>query len=91
MEGDIVFTKEMAPLPSEDPRGVLRSLEERVSSLLLKYEEALRDRERVVKALHLEKERVIRLQKQLEFLTQDREKVKGRIDLLLNRLKGIDL
>jgi hypothetical protein len=81
----------MAPLPSEDPRGVLRSLEERVSSLLLKYEEALRDRERVVKALHLEKERVIRLQKQLEFLTQDREKVKGRIDLLLNRLKGIDL
>jgi hypothetical protein len=66
-------------------------LEERVSSLLLKYEEALRDRERVVKALHLEKERVIRLQKQLEFLTQDREKVKGRIDLLLNRLKGIDL
>jgi chromosome segregation ATPase len=41
-------------------------------------------------ALEEEKEKVVQLEKKLKLLTQDREKVKTRIDQLLHRFKNID-
>jgi len=41
-------------------------------------------------ALDGEREKVIQLEKKLKLLSQDREKVKTRIDQLLHRFKNID-
>jgi hypothetical protein len=39
----------------------------------------------------MEKEKMIQLEKKLELLSQDREKVKMRLDQLLHRLKSVDI
>ena len=74
----------------EEDRGALGKLEERVGELLTKYHELKKERDELFAVLDQEKEKGRRLEMKLEALTQDKEKVKTRIDQLLHRLKGID-
>ena len=76
--------------PDED-RGALGKLEERVGELLVKYHEIKKERDELFAVLDQEREKRRRLEKNLETLSEDKEKVKSRIDQLLQRLKGIDL
>jgi chromosome segregation ATPase len=78
-------------IDSEDDRGLLRDLEEKVEYLLVKYQELKHERDELAVALDTEKEKVIRMGKRMELLSQDREKVKTRIDHLLHRLKGVGI
>ncbi len=91
MDGEILLEEETEPgSPSED-QGFFTSLEEKVNLLLLEYRKARKTREELVIALKHEKERADRLEKKLELFSEDRDKVKTRIDQLLHRLKGFDL
>ena len=91
MDGEILLEeKTEAGSPSED-QGFFASLEEKVTLLLLRYREARKTKEDLVVALKHEKERADRLEKKMELLSEDRDKVKTRIDQLLHRLKGFDL
>jgi hypothetical protein len=81
-------TEKMDP---EDDRGLLRDLEEKIEYLLVKYQELKHERDELAVALDIEKEKVIRIGKRMELLSQDREKVKTRIDHLLHRLKGVEI
>jgi chromosome segregation ATPase len=72
-------------------RGLLGNLEEKISSILIKYQELKKEKEELAATLEVEREKSIQLEKKLEFLSTDREKVKARIDQLLQRLKGIDI
>ncbi len=76
---------------SEEDRNLLGALEEKVNHLLAKYQELLREKERLADEVEVERGKRIRLEKKLELLSQDREKVKVRIDHLLHRLRSIDL
>ena len=91
MAGEILLDMEGQGGGLEKERGPLEKLEEKIGNLLLKYEDLKRERDELAAALDLEKERVRRLGKEMESLSQDKEKVRGRIDQLLQRLKGIDL
>jgi chromosome segregation ATPase len=91
MDGEILLEGDKEPgFPSED-QGFFASLEEKVALLLSRYREARKTKEDLVVALKHEKERADRLEKKLELLSEDRDKVKTRIDQLLHRLKGFDL
>jgi len=74
----------------EEDRGGLGKLEEMVGKLLTKYHEVKKERDELFAALEQERERGRRLEMKLEALSQDKDKVKTRIDQLLLRLKGID-
>jgi chromosome segregation ATPase len=75
----------------EAEQGLLGSLEEKITNLLSKYQEMKKEKEEMAASLELEKEKIIQLEKKLEFFSKDREKVKTRIDQLLHRLKGVDI
>jgi len=75
----------------EAEQGLLGSLEEKITNLLSKYQEMKKEKEEMAASLELEKEKIIKLEKKLEFFSKDREKVKTRIDQLLHRLKGVDI
>ncbi len=75
---------------SEEEPGLLGTLEQRIENLLLKYQEVIDEKTNLAAALHSETERVRELEKRLDLLAEDREKVKTRIDQLLHRLKAID-
>ena len=81
-------TEKMAP---EDEQKLLRDLEEKIGYLLIKYQELKNERDGLAIELNIEKEKVIQQEKKLELLSQDREKVKTRIDQLLHRLKGVEI
>jgi len=66
-------------------------LEQKVRSLLKKMEELRGERNELMAALDSEKKKILQLGKKLELLSQDREKVKTRIDQLLHRLKGLGM
>jgi uncharacterized protein YaaN involved in tellurite resistance len=83
--------EEMEEVVQEEDRGVLGKIEEMVGKLLAKYQELKRERDELAVALDQEREKGFQLEKKLEMLSQDKEKVKTRIDQLLHRLKGIDL
>jgi chromosome segregation ATPase len=83
--------KEMEEVVQEEDRGGLGKIEEMVGKLLAKYQELKRERDELEVALDQEREKGIQLEKKMEMLSQDKEKVKTRIDQLLHRLKGIDL
>jgi chromosome segregation ATPase len=74
--------------PEGDPN-LLKNLEEKVSDLLKAFQEIKRERDSLASALGIEKEKSIRLEKKLEFFSQEREKIKIKIDQLLQRLKGV--
>lgn len=81
----------MEEVVQEEDRGALGKIEEMVGKLLAKYQELKRERDELAVALDQEREKGFQLEKKLEMLSQDKEKVKTRIDQLLHRLKGIDL
>lgn len=74
----------------EGERGLLGDLEEKIGHLLVKYQELKQERDELVAVLSMEREKITRLEKKLELLSQDRDKVKTRIDQLLYRLKSVD-
>ncbi len=91
MAGEIVLDEKAEKIVLEEEREPLRNLEEKVGYLLKRYQELKKERDELAVALDAEKERMIRLGKKMELLSQDREKVKTRIDQLLYRLKGVDI
>ncbi len=80
----------MEEVVQEEDRGALGKIEEMVGKLLAKYQELKTERDELAAALDQEREKGTQLEKRLDALSQDKEKVKTRIDQLLHRLKGID-
>jgi len=70
---------------------MLEHLEEKISELLAKYQDLMEEKEKLLSALKEEREKRLEIEKKMELLSQDRERVKMRIDQLLQRLKGMDL
>jgi chromosome segregation ATPase len=91
MVGDISLDKKTERGVLEEERGLLGNLEEKIEYLLIQYQELKKEKDELAIALGVEKEKIVRLEKKLELISQDREKVKTRIDQLLLRLKGIDI
>jgi chromosome segregation ATPase len=75
----------------EEDRGALGKIEEMVGKLLTKYQELKKEKDEIMVSLEEEREKGRQLEEKLEILSQDKERVKTRIDQLLQRLKGIDL
>jgi septal ring factor EnvC (AmiA/AmiB activator) len=90
MQRNLSLEKEMEEILPEEDRGTLGKLEEMVGKLLVKNQEIRKERDELSAALDQEREERRRLEKNLEALSEDKEKVKTRIDQLLHRLKGID-
>jgi len=90
MAGEISLDQQTEKMASEEEQGLLVNLEERVRHLLKKFNELRKEKDHLALALEEEKEKVVQLEKKLRLLTQDREKVKTRIDQLLHRFKNID-
>jgi len=89
MAGQISLENE--ELVPEGDRLLLGNLEDKIESLLAKYQELKKERDELAASLETERDRANRLEKRLEALSMDREKVRTRIDQLLLRLKGIDM
>ncbi len=90
MDGEISLEKQTEKMASEEEQGLLGNLEEKVRYLLTKFHELKKERDHLVATLEGEKEKVVQLEKKLKLLSQDRDKVKTRIDQLLHRFKNID-
>ena len=91
MAGEIVLDGKTEEDVLEEERRPLGNLEEKLYYLLNKYQELKKERDELAVVLDAEKEKMIRLEKKLELLSQDREKVKTRLDQLLYRLKSVDI
>ncbi|MFB3887028.1 MAG: cell division protein ZapB [Thermodesulfobacteriota bacterium] len=91
MGGEIILDETPGENPSEEEGSPLRTLEGKIGYLLERYQELKRERDELNVSLDIEKEKVARLEKKLELLSQDREKVKTRLDQLLLRLKSVDI
>jgi chromosome segregation ATPase len=90
MAGEILLDKQTETMTSEEEQGLLGSLEEKIHHLLIKFHELKKEKDNLAFALEEEKEKVNQLEKKLKLLSQDREKVKTRIDQLLHRFKSIE-
>ncbi|OGP96206.1 MAG: hypothetical protein A2157_18010 [Deltaproteobacteria bacterium RBG_16_47_11] len=75
---------------SEEEQGWFGNLEEKIRHLLAKFNELKKERDNLAAALDMERGKMIQLEKKLKLLSQDREKVKTRIDQLLHRFRSID-
>jgi seryl-tRNA synthetase len=75
----------------EEERNLFGALEEKIGHLLTKYQELIREKDKLAAEVDAEREKGIRLEKRMELLSQDRENVKTRIDQLLHRLRSVDL
>ena len=89
MAGEILLDKQ-TEIASQEEQGLLRNLEEKIHHLLAKLHELRMERDNLAAALDMEKGKVIQLERKLKLLSQDREKVKTRIDQLLHRFGSID-
>ena len=90
MAGEIILDNNNEKTMLEKEEGLFKTLEEKINDLLKGFQELKKEREELVIALNSEKDKVNQLEKKLGLLSQDREKVKTRIDQLLHHLKGID-
>jgi chromosome segregation ATPase len=90
MAAEILLDKQAEKMVSEEEQGLLGNLEEKVRHLLTKFHELKKERDHLAIALEEEKEKVTQLEKKMKLLSQDREKVKTRIDQLLHRFKNIE-
>jgi chromosome segregation ATPase len=88
MSGEILLGREAETTSEEE--GWFGNLEEKIRSLLAKFHELRKERDNLAAALDMERGKVIQLEKKLKLLSQDREKVKTRIDQLLHRFGSID-
>jgi chromosome segregation ATPase len=75
----------------EGERSPLHALEEKIAHLLNRYQTIKKERDELAAALDLEREKTFSLERRMESLSQDKEKVKAKIDQLLQRLKGIEI
>ncbi len=89
MAGEILLDKQ-TEMASEEEQGLLGNLEEKIRHLLAKFHELKKERDNLAAALDMERGKVIQLEKKSKLLSQDREKVKTRIDQLLHRFGSID-
>ncbi len=91
MEAEILLKRKPNDADADPERdsNLLENLEEKVSDLLKAFQEIKRERDGLASALGMEKEKSSRLEKKLEFFSQEREKVKIKIDQVLHRLKGV--
>ena len=89
MSGEISLDKKM-DMDSDEEQGLLGNLEEKIAHLLARFRDLQKERDHLVAALDVEKDKVSQLEKKLQLLSQDREKVKIRIDQLLHRFKSIE-
>ncbi|HUL21744.1 MAG TPA: cell division protein ZapB [Thermodesulfobacteriota bacterium] len=89
MSGEILLDKQMETV-SEEERGWFGNLEEKIRHLLAKFQELKKERDSLAAALDTERGKVLQLERKLKLLSQDREKVKTRIDQLLHRFRSID-
>ncbi len=91
MEAEISLKRKLnEPNPEAEANGnPLKNVEEKVGELLKAYQELKRERDGLASALGMEKEKSSRLERKLEFFVEEREKIKLKIDQLLNRLKGV--
>ncbi len=89
MAGEISLDKQ-TEMASEEEQGLLGNLEEKISHLLSRFHDLQKERDHLVAALDVEKDKVTELERKLKLLSQDRERVKIRIDQLLHRFKSID-
>ena len=76
---------------SDDKENPFELLEGKIADLLREFQTLKKERDELLLAVNREKENVSRLEKRLEMFTQDREKVKTRIDQLLHRFKDVEL
>lgn len=90
MDSEITMDKDLEVKENEE-RGLLGDLEEKIEYLLTKYQEMKKEKEDLLGDLKKEREKVLSLKKRIEFITQEREQVKLRIDQLLKRLSNIDI
>lgn len=89
MTGEISLDNQTEMTASEE-EGLLGNLEEKIRYLLTEFHELKKERDHLATILAVEREKVIQLEKKLKLLSQDRDKVKTRIDQLLHRFKNID-
>jgi len=89
MVGEISLDRQTG-MDSEEEQGLLGNLEEKIRLLLARFHELKKERDSLAVALEEEKGKVVQLEKKMKLLSQDREKVKTRIDQLLHRFKNID-
>jgi len=89
MSGEILLDKQTETAP-EEGQGWFENLEEKIRHLLTKFQELKKERDNLAAALDTERGRVLQLERKLKLLSQDREKVKTRIDQLLHRFRSID-
>jgi len=89
MPGEILLDKQ-TEAASEEEQGWFGNLEGKIRHLLAKFNELKKERDNLAAALDMERGKVIQLEKRLKLLSQDREKVKTRIDQLLHRFGSID-
>ena len=89
MSGEILLDKQ-TETPSEEEQGWFTNLEEKIRLLLAKFQELKKERDNLAATLDTERGKVLQLERKLKLLSQDREKVKTRIDQLLHRFRSID-
>ena len=89
MSGEILLEKQ-TEMASEEEQGWFGNLEGKIRHLLAKFHELKKERDNLAAALDMERGKVSQLEKRLKLLSQDREKVKARIDQLLHRFGSID-
>lgn len=90
MAGEILLNRKPEEMVSEGEPRPLETLEEKVSDLLREFQDIKKERDTLVLALNAEKEKLIRMERKLEILSAEREKIKSRIDQILHRLKRIE-
>jgi len=89
MSGEILLDRQTETV-SEEEKGWFGNLEEKIRHLLAKFQELKKERDNLAAALDTERGKVMQLERKLKLLSQDREKVKTRIDQLLHRFRSID-
>ncbi len=90
MSGEILLDKQPTETASEEEQKWFGNLEGKIRHLLTKFQELKKERDNLAAALDTERGRVLQLERKLKLLSQDREKVKTRIDQLLHRFRSID-
>ncbi|MBM4348814.1 MAG: cell division protein ZapB [Deltaproteobacteria bacterium] len=91
MTEEISLENQSEKAATEEEKNLFKVLEEKIDHLLTKYQELVKEKERLANEVEAEMEKRIRLEKKMELFSQDREKVKTRIDQLLHRLRNVDI
>ena len=91
MAEEIALKDQSEKTMPEEERNLFGALEEKIGHFLTKYQELMREKDKLAAEVDAEREKGIRLEKRMELLSQDRENVKTRIDQLLHRLRSVDL